>query len=140
MKLSPKTRYAIRLLFELHAAHGPLSTASLSERTGLSFRTVEKIHAVLKRHGATEASVGARGGISLRRPLDGISLGHVVEWFENGVAFNVCCGEKAYECPQREVCANSVMWRHVSQRVGDALHDISLAKLVKQFPVAGAAR
>ena len=134
MKLAPNTRYAIRLLFELEAAGGPLSISALSRRTGLSFRVLENIHAVLKQNEVTDAMVGAKGGIVLRKPLGEISLGQVVAWFENGVQFSVCCGEKAYECPQQDGCATRSSWRSVSEKVQDALDGISLKEIVGQYP------
>lgn len=129
MKLAPKSRYAIRLLFELEAAGQALSMSTLCDRTGLSPRVVETIHAELKRRGVTEASVGAKGGLSLLVPLKDISLGQVVDWFENGVEFAVCCGEKAYDCPQRQTCVNRATWRAVSRKVRETLEGISLADI-----------
>ena len=134
MKLAPNTRYAIRLLFELDASSGPLSISTLSRRTGLSFRVIENIHSVLKQNGITDALVGAKGGITLEKALSEISLGEVVAWFEDGVQFSVCCGEKAYECPQQDECVTRSSWRDVSARVQDALNAISLREIVGRYP------
>ena len=134
MKLAPNTRYAIRLLFELDASAGPLSISALSRRTGLSFRVLENIHAGLKQNGVTDALVGAKGGIVLQSPLDEISLGQVVSWFEEGVRFNVCCGEKAYECPQQDNCATRSSWREVSALVQETLDAVPLRKITGKYP------
>lgn len=132
MKFSPKTRYAIRILFELGEAQGPLPAAVLSERTGLSFRVVETVHTVLKRHGVTTARVGSRGGISLSLPFDDISLGNVVRWFDSGVELGVCCGDKAHDCPRQEVCVTRRMWQAVSRKIEFALDTILLRDIVGQ--------
>ena len=47
MKLSPNTRYAVRLLFELDAMRLPVSISALSQRTGITLRRVENVHTVL---------------------------------------------------------------------------------------------
>lgn len=131
MKLAPNTRYAVRLLFELDAAGVPLSISVLSRKTGLTPRVVENIHAILKRQGATVARVGAGGGIALKKPLEEISLGELVDWFEDGVEFRVCCGEKANECPQQDACETRLCWSGVSGRIRGMLHTVRLADIVR---------
>lgn len=131
MKLSPGTRYAVRLLFELDGAGRPLPIASLADKTGLSFRVVENVHAVLKRNGITGAVIGAKGGVVLQVPLTEISLGRVVSMFEDGVEFAVCCGEKAYDCPQQNDCATRNVWRRVSERIQRALDAVPLADIIR---------
>ena len=136
MKLSPNTRYAVRLLFELSAMRLPVSIAALSMKTGIALRTVENVHTVLKHHGVTDASVGPKGGISLQRPLEEISLGQLIEWFDDGVEFAVCCGEKANECPQQNFCETRTVWRGISGEVQKALNLLSMADILRQYPKA----
>ncbi|MDL2290676.1 Rrf2 family transcriptional regulator [Desulfovibrio sp. OttesenSCG-928-F20] len=94
MKFSTSTRYAIRLLFELHRSNMPISMASLSVRTDISHKTLAAIHGVLKDKGVTTARIGAKGGLILLRPLREISLGQVLEWFNDNIEISVCCGDK----------------------------------------------
>lgn len=135
MKLSTNTRYAVRLLSELGASPVPLSLSTLSRITGMSMRALENVQAVLKQQGVTDGAVGAKGGISLKRSLSEISLGQLIAWFDDGVEFTVCCGEKANECPQQDSCANRAAWRGVSQRVQTTLNDISLDEIFRQQPL-----
>lgn len=136
MKLSPNTRYAIRILFELHGLSAPVSTAWLSEKTGITLRTVENIHAVLKRAGITSGTVGARGGLSLERPLARVSLGQLVSIFDEGVGFAVCCGEKSNDCPNRGHCGIRAAWDGVSMQVQRQLDQITLESILGSYPVA----
>ena len=135
MKFSPNTRYAIRVLFELGGMTGPVSTAWLAEKTGMSLRTVENIHAVLRRGGITAGTVGAKGGIRLLAPLDRISLGNLVTLFDDGVEFAVCCGEKSNECPNQGTCEIRSVWNAVSDTVQHQLDAISLESILRQYPV-----
>lgn len=137
MKLSANTRYAIRILFELHEAAVPLSISTLSQKTGIALRTIENVHTVLKRHGVTGASVGAKGGIALRRRLDTVSLGRIVAWFDDGVEFAVCCGDKGNECPQQDECRTRAAWRKVSARVQRELDAILLSDILRDFSESG---
>ena len=134
MKLSPNTRYAVRLLFELDAMRLPVSTAALSLKTGIALRAIENVHTVLKQHGVTDAAVGPKGGITLQRPLADISLGELVDWFDEGVEFAVCCGEKANDCPQQDLCLTRSVWRGISEEVRKSLDAFSLAEILRRYP------
>jgi len=137
MKLSTNTRYAVRILFELQSFHEPVSTSWLAEKTGLTLRTVENIHAVLKRSGITSGTVGARGGIQLVKPLADISLGALVALFDGGVEFAVCCGDKSNDCPNQDGCEIRSVWRTVSSAVQKQLDAVSLDSILRKYP-AGA--
>ena len=134
MKLSSKTRYAVRILLELSGADSPLSLSALSDKTGIALRTVEHVHTVLKMHGITYATVGAKGGVLLTRSLDELSLGQLVDWFDEGVEISVCCGEKSNECPQQESCKTRAVWRGVSTQLRRTLDGISLGEIFSQYP------
>lgn len=134
MKLSANIRYAIRVLFELNGLAEPVSTAFLAERTGLTLRAVENIHAVLRREDITAGTVGARGGIRLCIPLAQISLGRLVSLFDNGVEFAVCCGDRSNDCPNQSGCGIRNAWQSVSQEVQAQLDAISLDAILQQYP------
>lgn len=136
MKLSPNTRYAVRLLFELKGLDQPVSTAFLAEKTGIALRTVETIHSVLRQNGITAGTVGAKGGIMLTVPLRDISLGRLISLLDNGVEFAVCCGEKANECPNQGVCEIRAVWDGVSAGVQRQLDAISLESILCRYPFA----
>ena len=137
MKLSPNTRYAVRILFELHGTAAPISTAALSEKTGITPRTVENIHAVLRRHKITFGTVGAGGGLELVRPLSDISLGDIITLFDGGVAFSVCCGDKSNECPNKKTCGIRSAWDAVSMAVQEQLDAVSLESILHRYPQDG---
>ena len=132
--MSPNTRYAIRVLFELSRLTRAVSSAYLAEKTGMTLRTVENIHAVLRREGITAGTVGAKGGITLLIPLRDISLGKLVSLFDNGVEFFSCCGDKANECPSRTECGIRNVWKTLSQNVQGHLDNISLDAILQQYP------
>ena len=134
MRLSPSTRYAIRVLFALNGLSEPVSTAYLAEKTGMSTRTVENIHALLRRENITAGTVGARGGIRLLTPLASISLGKLVSLFDDGVEFAVCCGDKSNECPNQTGCGIRNVWKDVSRDVQRHLDAISLETILQQYP------
>ncbi|MCC8194850.1 MAG: Rrf2 family transcriptional regulator, partial [Deltaproteobacteria bacterium] len=134
MRLSANTRYAIRVLFELNGMPGPVATAFLAEKTGMTLRTVENIHTILRRAGITAGTVGAKGGIALVAPLETISLGRLVALFDDGVEFAVCCGDKSNDCPNQSGCGIREIWKGVSHDVQSRLDAISLATILQRYP------
>ena len=136
MKLSVQTRYAVRILSELAAASAPLAIGDLSEKTGISPRAVEKICAQLRYDGISTGIVGPGGGIRLEVPLGDISLGRLVDLFEDGVGFAVCCGDKANDCPNRHDCENRAVWRKISAKIQEELDAIPLDSLLLHYGTA----
>ena len=133
MKLSTHTRYAIRILFELHLARGPISIAALSELTNIGLKTVENIHAVLRQNDITASIIGAHGGIRLNKPLSAISLGKMIELFDEGVRFVVCFGEKSNDCPRQNGCETRSVWKTISGQIQKELDTVSLEAILDQY-------
>lgn len=133
MKLSTNTRYAIRILFELHIAKGPVSIAALSERTNIGIKAVENIHSTLRQSGLTASIIGAHGGIKLNKPLSAISLGKMIGLFDEGVRFVVCFGEKSNDCPRQNTCETRSVWRTISNRIQKELDTVSLEAILDQY-------
>lgn len=133
MKLSTHTRYSIRILFELHLAKGPVSIAALSELINIGLKTVENIHAVLRQNDITASIIGAHGGIRLNKPLSAISLGKMIELFDEGVRFVVCFGEKSNDCPRQNVCETRSVWKTISGQIQKELDTVSLEAILDQY-------
>lgn len=133
MRLSANTRYAIRVIFELAMAEGPVPIPALSEKAGIAQRTVENIHTILRQHDITASTIGAKGGIHLAVPLAEISLGRMVALFDDGVEFAVCFGNKSNDCPRQLVCDTRSVWGTVSKRIQQELDAVSLDSILTQF-------
>ncbi|MDR2503419.1 MAG: Rrf2 family transcriptional regulator, partial [Deltaproteobacteria bacterium] len=101
-----------------------------SELTGLPPRTVEKTHAVLRENGITSGTIGSMGGISLSVPLEKVSLGKLLEIFDNGVQFAACYGDKTNDCPNIPVCPRRGNWKDLSARVQKMLDGVCLAEVL----------
>ncbi len=133
MKLSTNTRYAIRILFELHLAKGPVSIASLSELTNIGPKTVENILVTLRQNDITASIIGAHGGIRLNKSLSDISLGKMIALFDEGVRFIVCFGEKSNDCPRQNTCETQSVWKTISGHIQKELDTVSLEAILDQY-------
>lgn len=130
MKFSSHVRYAVRLLFALDMAGSSLPIAVLAARTGMSVRAVENVLTVLKQADITGATSGPGGGIFLIKPLSQISVGHLVDSFEQGIDFSVCCGDLAQACPGRISCVTEKAFDDASRRVSAVLHRAFLSDIL----------
>ncbi|MDR2124030.1 MAG: Rrf2 family transcriptional regulator [Desulfovibrio sp.] len=130
MRLSVNTRYAVRMLCTLAQADRPVSLSSLAERIGTSKRAMENVHALLKRHGITEGSVGPRGGLVMKRALADISIGDLLILFGDAVDLSMCRTGRAASCPESRQCPSRVNWRAISARLQDVLNAATLKEIM----------
>ncbi|MDR2605434.1 MAG: Rrf2 family transcriptional regulator [Desulfovibrio sp.] len=131
MRLSVNTRYAIRMLCTLAQADRPVSLAALAERIGTSKRALENVHALLKRHGITEGSVGPRGGLTMKRALSDIRVGELLLLFDDAVDLSMCRTGRSACCPEGQQCPSRVNWRAVSSRLQDMLNAVTLKEIMQ---------
>ena len=129
MKLSAKTRYAVRILFELALTDKAVSMPLLSEKTGITLRTVESICAVLRNNNISSSRIGAGGGVLLQADIASISLGQLVQLFDGGVGLFVCCGDKGNDCPMQSTCATRAVWSKISLKMQNELNAIALGDI-----------
>jgi Rrf2 family protein len=133
MKLHTNVRYAVRVIFALSSSPQEVSICSVSEKTGIAPRAVELVHKNLKRHGITTSSVGAKGGIALAKSLAEITLGKLVEIFDNGIEFFVCTGEKSNCCPDMDECSMRYTWGILSDKIQQEMDSLSLEYIFREY-------
>src|SRR4030042_4158023 len=92
MKLSTRTRYAVRAILELadHFGKGPLQTRIIAENQDISVKYLEQLMAALKSAGLVRSQRGAKGGYILNQPPDKIKLSDVFDIFEGPVVTVEC--------------------------------------------------
>lgn len=131
MKLSAKARYAVRILIDLarHDAGGPVRTADISARTGVTVRFIEQILKPLKRDGLVLSTRGAAGGYALALPPQEVSLAHVIRTIEGALSLTRCCENPAL-CARLDDCPTHKAWLRVSRVMEAELEGISLRELM----------
>lgn len=133
MKLSARTRYAVRILVKLgrHGTDSPLKTTSLSESSGVSVQFIEQILRPLKKAGLITSMRGAAGGHMLAKSPDAVSVGDVIRIMEGHVGLTACCDIKlADECPRKDFCTTRSVWIKASQVLENELNSISLQDII----------
>lgn len=139
MRLSARSRYAVRILLELAQCDSdrPTSAAVLAERTGITPLFVEQLLKPLRKVGLTKSRRGAAGGHFLAKSPEDITLYEVIDLMEGGVAILDCCSESAeacYDCPRMDECLIRGTWQKIIDVLAVELKKISLAKILADKP------
>jgi Rrf2 family protein len=89
MKLSNQSDYALRALIEISLLYKEkklISAKEISQREGIPIKYLEQILLNLKLAGFIDSQQGIKGGYSLTRPPEDITLGEVIRSIEGTVS------------------------------------------------------
>ena len=127
MKLSTRTRYAVRAMIELarHELTRPLQLKIIAERQEISVKYLEQLMAVLKSAGLIKSIRGSKGGYVLARAPNQIALSDILHCVEAPIT-TVECVEDSASCARAADCAAREIWRRVEQAIEQVLQSITL--------------
>jgi Rrf2 family protein len=133
VRISKSEEYGLRLVMRLAENGGQLNIRELAEHELLPETTVAKVVARLRRGGVVRAERGRNGGYSLTTPADQISIGRVVEAFndriyEPGFCERMSPGDDA--CAHNSSCGLRPVWRGLTAVVADFLAGITVADVI----------
>ncbi len=142
MKLSTKTRYGVRALFDIafHTSEVPAVQAKdVSRREAIPLRYLEQILQDLKRAGLVDSKRGPKGGYSLKRPADDIVLGDVMRALEGPIDVLLATSTDETTTYQSQDVTR-VLWIALSDHVSDWLDATTIASLVARAEEIGLPR
>ena len=92
MKLSTKSRYGTRLLLDMaqHYNQGPVHLGDIAKRQNISVKYLEQIIIPLKKANYMQSVRGPKGGHTLTRPPEEITVGEIVALLEEGASLAEC--------------------------------------------------
>lgn len=140
MKLTSKGRYAVTAMLDvtIHAVHGPVSLADISERQGISLSYLEQLFSRLRKQGLVTSVRGPGGGYRLGRCSAQIAIADVIRAVNESVDATKCAGKG--NCQDGEQCLTHSLWEGLSRRIEDFLQNISLSELVAKNDVKSVAK
>jgi FeS assembly SUF system regulator len=132
IRMTRLTDYGIMLLtyFARDARHPTRSARELAADSHLPQPTVSKILKLLAHHDILEAHRGVKGGFSLARRPEQITVAEIVNALEGPVALTQCSDHQEH-CDLERLCIVGSNWRKINQVVIDALSRISLAEMAR---------
>jgi Rrf2 family protein len=133
MKLSTRTRYAVRAIIELaqNDSKKPLQLKIIAQRQEISVKYLEQLMAVLRSAGFVRSIRGSKGGYMLAKAPNEIKLNDVMHRLEGTVA-TVECVENDDYCSRSADCAARYLSTQVEQAIDRVLEGITLQDLVEK--------
>lgn len=145
MMFSTRAEYGVRVMAHLaaRAGEGPVALAAIAEAEGLPLAYLEHLVRRLREASLVESRRGARGGYTLARPADSITMAEVVRALEGRIAPIECItagagadGEPvcAREAATERSCPTKLLWTRVQGAIVGTLEEIVLEDLARPAP------
>ena len=131
MKLSTKTRYGTRLILDLARHHGqePVSIGDISKRQDISVKYLEQIIRPLKKANLVISTRGPKGGHSLAKAPNDITLGELVRILQSSDVLADCVSEPE-KCVRSPECCVRIAWREATRALYEKLNSITITDLL----------
>ena len=105
----------------------------LSEHTSIPLPTVGKILKALCRSGVLVSQRGVRGGYSLARAPEEISVVDIIQALDGPIAMTDCSALQPGLCGMEEICPVRSNWQIINRTVAAALGNLTLAHMRVPF-------
>lgn len=131
IRITKQTDYGIVLL--THLAGTPerqVNAPELAGETRLPLPMVSKILKLLVREGILASHRGVKGGYSLARPAEEISMSEVISALEGPIAITECIDDNS-GCSHEPFCAVRGRWHRINRALREALEEITLAEMAQ---------
>lgn len=142
MKLSTKSRYGLRALFDM-AYHSDAQSAQIkdiSRRQSISPRYLEQIFQDLKKAGLLGSRRGPQGGYTLARKPEEITVLEIILAAEGDMNL-VDCQTESEEGPRKcdldSRCVTQKIWMEATRRLHEYLGSVTLEDLCKDARTMG---
>ena len=131
MKLNTKMRYGSRAMLELalHYQEGPLSLTQVAAAQEISDKYLELLFASLRAAGLVHSQRGSRGGYTLARPPEQITLREIFDVLASPEPYVPCTLDHSV-CHRWATCVTQEVWAQMYDASMQVLQSTTLADLV----------
>ncbi len=151
MKLSTKSRYGLRAIFDIayHAGGLPTQIKEISKRQGVTPRYLEQIFQKLKEAGLIKSIRGPKGGYYLAREPEKISVADVI-WAVEETIDPVFCASRSKmksnrskmksnkkKCKREKNCVARLIWQEAGQLLNQYFSSVSIAQMCRRAQEMG---
>ncbi len=142
MKLSTKSRYGLRALFDMayHSGTLPVQVKDISRRQNISPRYLEQIFQNLKKSGLLGSKRGPQGGYFLAKKPEQISVKDIVQSAEGGICLVECTDPASKDKKSCEFdcqCVTQTIWAEANKRLNDYFDSVTLKDLCERAKEMG---
>lgn len=134
MKLTTKGRFAVTAMLDIAlntSAESPrIPISQVAQRQQLSLTYLEQIFCRLRRAGLVESVRGPRGGYSLARSPEEITIDSIISAVDEKMDTTQCGGEGT--CLGGAACLTHHLWEDLNGVIERFLSDVTLASLMEE--------
>lgn len=136
IRLTRQTDYGVLLLtyFASHPERA-YTARELAEATGITPAMVSKVLKLLSQSDLLTSQLGVKGGYSLARDPEHVTVREIVDVLEGPISITVCA-DGSGSCEQEGRCPVESNWRTINQAIHGALEAITLADMAAPCPVS----
>jgi Rrf2 family protein len=126
MRLSAKTQYGVRALFDIafHGQGGSIQAKDIAVRQAIPLRYLEQIFQELRRAGLVESRRGPRGGYVLARAPELIRIGDVMRALQGPIE-----EQFVVEREPAGAAAHASLWRDLATKVARCFDELTVRDL-----------
>jgi len=134
MKFNTKTRYGVRVVFELALnvnREGGTLQKEIAESQDVSIKYLDHIISGLKKAGLISNIGGKKSGYVLARPANEISIYDVYSAFEDNLAIIDCLLTEG-ECPRKGMCVMKDYWCDLNETIRNSMMSMNVESMAEK--------
>ncbi len=134
MKITTKSKYAVRAIYSLMALggeHQPVSMDRILEQEDISKKYLERIFTIMKEGNVIVGTRGVGGGYMLARSADQITLREIINIADGPLAASDC-SIVSDMCSNFDSCSVNWMWAGLTKVCDDYLEKITVKDLMSR--------
>ena len=134
MKFNTKTRYGVRVVFELALnvnKEGGTLQKEIAESQNVSIKYLDQIISSLKKAGLISNIAGKKSGYVLARPAKEISIFDVYSAFEDNLAIIDCLLTEG-ECPRKGMCVMKDYWCDLNETIRNSMMSMNVELMAEK--------
>ena len=132
IRMTKQTDYGIVLLSRMAGLPDRLFNATeLAAESRLPQPTVSKILKILARAGLLDSHRGVKGGYTLAREPEAITVTEIIGALEGPIGITECIDDTPGECSHEALCPVRGNWHRINEAIRQALDGINLAEMAQ---------
>ncbi len=134
MKLSTKTRYGVRAVFDIayHNSGHPTQARDIARRQDVPLRYLEQIFQELRRANLVDAKRGPKGGYFLSRTPESITLGDVIRAVQGPIELLAAGDGEAPAGARTSKQVPADIWRELATKVAGVFDSVTIRDLCQR--------
>ena len=132
LRITKQADYAIVLMGQFVTNNGSITYTArdLSGSTGIPLPMVGKILKALVHHNLLTSQRGVKGGYTLARPPQSISVDQIIAALDGPIALTSCSVHEG-DCQHETLCSTKTNWTRINAAILTTLRTMSLADMVR---------